>query len=376
MKRFKALQTYLLFILILSVFLIIGCGGGGGETGHWLPSNAPTVTSTNLADLATGVCVNKIITATFSKAMDDSTITAAGTFTVKETVTGNNVPGVVTYNATTKTATFTRTANFTAGLNYTATITTAAKDTDGNALADDKVWSFTVAAGLCENETTETESSGSCDAGALPLASATNFAVLAGTALTLSNPQSITGHVGSPSITPAGGPSTLIGTMYDSSPASELTVISTAVTDMETAVACANARACDFNYAGATDFASVVGLAPGVHCVTGAMSVGSNLTLSTPGVYIFRSTGALTSANTITMAYGGSANVANSSVFWVSSGAASGVSIGATNTFLGTIMCSPCAAGATIQANTTLIPGRVLSSAAVTLGGTNTITIP
>src|ERR1035437_4439371 len=39
MKRFKALQVYLIFImLILSVFLITGCGGGGGEvTEHWAP---------------------------------------------------------------------------------------------------------------------------------------------------------------------------------------------------------------------------------------------------------------------------------------------------------------------------------------------------
>ncbi|MCX5823161.1 MAG: Ig-like domain-containing protein, partial [Deltaproteobacteria bacterium] len=37
MKRFKALQTYLLFILILCVFFITGCGGGEAETGHWLP---------------------------------------------------------------------------------------------------------------------------------------------------------------------------------------------------------------------------------------------------------------------------------------------------------------------------------------------------
>lgn len=213
---------------------------------------------------------------------------------------------------------------------------------------------------------------GTCAAGNLPLASAASFGVLAGTALTITNPTSVTGNVGSPSITPAAGPSTLNGTMYDSSPASELTVISTAVTDMQTGIACALARPCDFNYAAATDFGGLV-LAPGVHCVAAAMSVGSNLTLSTPGVYIFRATGALTSAATVTVAFGGAANAANSSVFWVSSGAASGAAIGATNTFLGTIMVDP--AAATLGANTTLLPGRVLSSSGVTLD-TNTIAIP
>lgn len=213
--------------------------------------------------------------------------------------------------------------------------------------------------------------------GPLPLASAASFGVLGGTALTIANPTSVTGDVGSPSITPAAGPSTLVGTMYDSSPASELTVIATAVTDMQAGITCALGRACDFSYGAATDFATVVGLAPGVHCVAAAMSVGSNLTLSTPGVYIFRATGALTTASTVTVAFGGTANATNSSVFWVSSGAASNVSIGATNVFLGTIMVGNLGdpGAASVGANTTLLPGRVLSTNAVTLN-TNTIAIP
>jgi hypothetical protein len=217
---------------------------------------------------------------------------------------------------------------------------------------------------------------GSCTVGNLPLASAAGFGVLGGTALTITNPTSVTGNVGSPTITPAAGPSTLVGTMYDSSPASELTVISTAVTDMQTALGCALARPCDFNYGVATDFGGMT-LAPGVHCVTAAMSVGSNLTLSTPGIYIFRSTGALTTAASVVVAFGGSANATNTGVFWVSSGPASNVSIGATNVFLGTIMVGNLGdpGAATVGANTTLLPGRVLSTNAVTLD-TNQIAIP
>lgn len=215
---------------------------------------------------------------------------------------------------------------------------------------------------------------GSCAAGNLPLGSAASFGVLAGTALTNANPTSVTGDVGSPSITVP--PSTLIGTLYDGAPASELTVISTAVTDMQTGIGCALARPCTFNYAVAQDFGGDV-LAPGVHCVAAAMSVGSNLTLSTPGVYIFRSTGALTTAASVVVAFGGAANAGNTSVFWVSSGPASNVSIGATNVFLGTIMVGNLGdpGAATIGANTTLLPGRVLSTNAATLS-TNTIAIP
>jgi hypothetical protein len=210
---------------------------------------------------------------------------------------------------------------------------------------------------------------GTCASGSLPLGTAASFGVLGGTTLSITNPTSVTGDVGSPSITPAGGPSTLVGTMYDSTPASDLTVIANAVSDLQTGITCATGRTCDFNYAAATDFGGQT-LAPGVHCVAAAMSVGSNLTLSTPGVYIFRATGGLTSASTVTVAFGGTANASNTAVFWVSTGAAS---IGATNTFLGTLMADP--AAITLGANTTLLNGRVLSGSAVTLDN-NQIAIP
>jgi hypothetical protein len=210
----------------------------------------------------------------------------------------------------------------------------------------------------------------------LPLGTAAGFGALGGTALTVTNPTSVTGNVGSPTITPAVGPSTLIGTLFDSTPASELVTIATAVSDMQAGVVCAIGRACDFNYLAGVDFGGLV-LTPGVHCVPGAMTVGSNQTLSTPGVSIFRATGALTTAPTVNVAFGGTANATNSSVYWVSTGPASNAVIGATNNFLGTIMVGNVGdpGAATLGANTTLLPGRVLSTNAVTLD-TNTIAIP
>lgn len=214
-----------------------------------------------------------------------------------------------------------------------------------------------------------------CASGALPLGSATSFGVLAGTALSLTNPTSVVGDVGSPSITPAAGPSTLVGTMFDTSTGS-LPLIAAAVADMQTGLGCGVGRTCDFNYAVATDFGGMT-LAPGVHCVAAAMSVGSNLTFTTPGVYVFRATGALTSAPSVTVALAGGANAGNTAIFWISSGGAANVSIGATNIFLGSILCGaagdPCAA--TLGANTTLLAGRVLSTNAATLD-TNQIAIP
>ncbi len=80
--------------------------------------------------------------ATFSKAMDSSTITTT-TFTLKQGTTA--VAGTVTYAGTT--ATFTPTANLAASTAYTATISTGATDLAGNALAAGgsapNPWTFT-----------------------------------------------------------------------------------------------------------------------------------------------------------------------------------------------------------------------------------------
>ena len=123
-------------------------------TGAAPDTTAPTVTLTNPADLAVGVCVNKTINATFSEAMDPLTITTA-TFTLAPTATpAAAVTGVVTYDAATKIATFNPVANLTGtpATSYTATIksgVSGAKDVAGNALAADKVWAFTTNASTC-----------------------------------------------------------------------------------------------------------------------------------------------------------------------------------------------------------------------------------
>jgi hypothetical protein len=206
--------------------------------------------------------------------------------------------------------------------------------------------------------------------GPLDLGAAASFGVLVGPAggatLSVTNPTSVTGDVGASSYVPAGGPSTVTGTKYTGVDAPYVAAQSA----MLVAVGCAQARTCDFSYATSHDFGGNT-LAPGVYCVTGGMSVGSNLTITTPGVYVFLSTGALTSANNITVQLSGAANATNTSIFWVPTGAAS---IGTGDTFLGTIMPAASAAS-TLGANTTLLGGRVFSNSAVTLD-TNTITIP
>lgn len=103
--------------------------------------SVPEVTTTDPANNATGVVLNKAMLATFTEAMDAATISAT-TFTVKQ---GNTaVAGTVTYSGTT--ATFTPIIPLLPNLVYTGTITTGAKNVSGTGLVSNFVWSFTTVA--------------------------------------------------------------------------------------------------------------------------------------------------------------------------------------------------------------------------------------
>ena len=104
---------------------------------------SPTVVSVTPANSATGVCSLAVITATFSEAMNTSSINAA-TFTVTPGVTGT-----ITHDVTDTIFTFTPSSPLWINTLYTATISTGAQDTFGNALATDFVWSFRTAANGC-----------------------------------------------------------------------------------------------------------------------------------------------------------------------------------------------------------------------------------
>lgn len=146
MQQFKARQTHLSLILTLCILFIAGCGSGG-ETGHWLPGDttAPTVTAVVPLNGAVNVAIGTRITATFSEDMDPATINGTTFRVVNTTLGGTAVAGNVTYDAASRTATFTPTvpATLAVSTNFTATITTGAKDLARNALASNYVWSFT-----------------------------------------------------------------------------------------------------------------------------------------------------------------------------------------------------------------------------------------
>jgi hypothetical protein len=97
---------------------------------------------------ATDVPVNQVITATFSEAMNDTTINT-GTFTLTYAptpTTVQTVQGVVSYIAGSNTAIFTPTSNLAANTTYTATVTKGVADLAGNNMVNNYVWNFTTAA--------------------------------------------------------------------------------------------------------------------------------------------------------------------------------------------------------------------------------------
>jgi hypothetical protein len=105
-------------------------------TGQAPDTTPPTVISVSPANGATDVSISTTVTATFSEAMDPSTINTT-TFTLSN---GGPVSGTVTYTNTT--ATFTPSSPLAANTVYTATITTGVKDLAGNTMAANYIWDF------------------------------------------------------------------------------------------------------------------------------------------------------------------------------------------------------------------------------------------
>ena len=113
-------------------------------TGAAPDTTPPTITATNPANGSTAVATTTGVNASFSEAMDATSISSA---TFQLTGPGNAVvPGTVTYDAVSFIATFTPSAVVADNTTYTATVTSAVTDLAGNALASGAAanpWSFT-----------------------------------------------------------------------------------------------------------------------------------------------------------------------------------------------------------------------------------------
>jgi hypothetical protein len=112
-------------------------------TGAGPDLTAPAVTATDPANAATGVALNKKISATFSEAMDSLSV-VTGFALVNTTLGGTAIAGTVAYSGIT--AVFTPVVALLPNTTYTGTISTVAKDAAGNALAGNYTWNFTTGA--------------------------------------------------------------------------------------------------------------------------------------------------------------------------------------------------------------------------------------
>jgi len=104
----------------------------------------PTINSVSPADGATEVAVDVNLEATFSEAVDPSTLTST-TFTLSKP-NGTPVSATISYDPATKRATLNPDVALDPQSAYTAILKGGAggvKDSSGNLLADDEVWSFT-----------------------------------------------------------------------------------------------------------------------------------------------------------------------------------------------------------------------------------------
>ncbi|MGY4543303.1 myo-inositol-hexaphosphate 3-phosphohydrolase [Arthrobacter sp. UYNi723] len=126
--------------------LVLQLGSGTGTPPG--DTTAPTVTSVTPAENAPDAAVTGNVTATFSEAMDSTTVNNT-TFTLAEGTSTTPVDAVVTLSN--NTATLDPTANLKPGTQYTARVS-GAKDSAGNTVVA-KTWTFTTAAATTPSET-------------------------------------------------------------------------------------------------------------------------------------------------------------------------------------------------------------------------------
>jgi uncharacterized protein YjdB len=308
---------------------------------------------------------------------------AVGTSTVTASYQGKNANTTVNVVAATLSSLAIVPATATIGVNTTQqfdAIATYADNSIGN-VTSTSVWTSSntlvatvlntgVATGLTAGTTTITATSGGKSATAvltvtaaqpLPpsapvaLGRAARFAVLAGTALTNNSGGTtlIGGDVGAPSQTT--DPTVKPGFANYKSGA----ILDGGLADLQLAITDANGRTCDVNSAAGIDLGGAT-LTPGVYCYAGSINITGTLTLSGPGVYIFRTASTLdTTSGAIVQLLGGATA---DNVTWVPVGP---TTLAANSVFKGSILGK--SAAITVGDTTTILNGRVLSGAAVTL---------
>ncbi|MEQ6118462.1 ice-binding family protein [Reichenbachiella sp. MALMAid0571] len=321
-----------------------------------LDDAAPFINSTSPLSDATGVARNKTVSIMFNESMNLETINAT-TFTLKKGTTP--VAGVVAYAD--NTATFTSTTILESNTVYTAEITTGAQDLSGNGLATATTWNFTT-------------SNVTATLAVVNLGEASNYVILAKTAINNSSTSAITGHLGlSPaatsyitglSLTDATGYATsaqVTGNVYAADMADPTPInLTTAVNDMITAYNDAAGRPTpEFLELGTGNIGGMT-LSAGLYKWTSTVTIPSDVTLTggADDVWIFQISGDLSQSTAINVTLNGGAQAKN--IFWQVAGEAT---FGANSHFEGNILSKT---GITFL-NGASINGRTLAQTAVIL---------
>ncbi len=342
--------------ILLPVLFFTNCKKDDPITPNSPVGSAPFISSKAPLSNATNVARNKTVSIVFSEEMNPSTINA-NTFMVKK---GNVAQaGIVAYTG--KTATFTPNVYFEANSTYTASITTGAKDLTEVALVANTTWSFTT--GNDAEVLTVVD-----------LGGASNYVILAKTAINNSSTSAITGHLGlSPAATSYitglalvdftgyATSSQVTGNVYAADMADPTPVtLTTAVSNMITAYNDAAGRPTPEylelgtgNIGGKTLFA-------GLYKWTNTVTIPTNLTLTggVDDVWIFQISGDLTQSAAVEVTLNGGAQAKN--IFWQVAGEAT---IGTNAHFEGNILSMT---GITFLTGASM-NGRALAQTAVIL---------
>jgi hypothetical protein len=325
-------------------------------TGSVVNAVGPTITSTNPANIATAVPINQTVAATFSTAMDPTTITNAA-FTLAVAGGGASVNGTVAYDSASQIATFTPSANLLANTQFTATISNQVKDLSGNTLVAGVApnpWSFTTSGVVSAGQ------------GAVNFGTAGSFAVMATSSITSTGPVIINGDVAlNPGTSQGIPPAQVNGTIH---------------VDDAVAIKAQSDLLAAYNDAAnrSTNSLSLVGnmggltFTPGLWTNSTAVMISgaganNNVTLDAQGdpnaVFIFQAGSSLTTGTSSQVILINGAKASH--IYWV---VGTSATLGVTSTFEGNIL-----AGASITINTgSVVEGNMFVGAA---GGAGTATV-
>ena len=379
-------------VMLLIPFLA-GCGAGtGADTGNhpsvkssvsdvaaaptagkFVPKNGAKEVATGMVD-SNNMIFGTAVTAVFSQQMDPATIVSASagaqrTFTLRldnSAMPEPSVPGTVRMSLDHRSATFIPTAELQPNTAYRATITTVAKSSTNNNLANETTWRFT------------TKTVALLTHAPIDLGKAGEFTILTETGITDVYKSAVTGTVGTSPITGAAmllacnEVTEKIYVVDAAGPApcsiNDPTTLTAAIGDMETAYTDAAGRNhTDYTELGAGEIGGST-LTPGLYKWGTGVLISKDVIISggPNDVWIFQIAGTLTQANATHVTLTGGPQEKN--IFWQVAG---GAALGTTADFKGILLSKTAIA---MKTNATAT-GRLYAQTAVTLE-MNAITQP